>query len=175
MKSKIKTLQKEALMKKQLQRKVDQVATLTDKFKMAKTIVMFEYKGLSVANLTSLRSELHKENIDLKVYKNKITRRAAINAGFDALEPSLTGPLAVAISYDDVVAPAKIINEFAKKNKTVVITSGVIEAKVADQVAIMALANLPSRETLLTQLAAGLLMPVKEIAIGLNMLLETKE
>lgn len=55
------------------------------------------------------------------------------------------------------------------------ITSGVIEAKVADQVAIMALANLPSRETLLTQLAAGLLMPVKEIAIGLNMLLETKE
>ena len=62
-----------------------------------------------------------------------------------------------------------------RKNKTVVITSGVIEAKVADQVAIMALANLPSRETLLTQLAAGLLMPVKEIAIGLNMLLETKE
>lgn len=104
-------------MKKQLQRKVDQVATLTDKFKMAKTIVMFEYKGLSVANLTSLRSELHKENIDLKVYKNNITRRAAINAGFDALEPSLTGPLAVAISYDDVVAPAKIINEFAKKTK----------------------------------------------------------
>src|SRR5690606_38377903 len=151
----------------QLQRKVDQVATLTDKFTMAKTIVMVEYKGLSVANLTSLRSELHKENIDLKVYKNNITRRAAINAGFDALEPSLTGPLAVAISYDDVVAPAKLINEFAKKNKTVVITSGVIEAKVADQVAIMALANLPSRETLLTQLAAGLLMPVKEIAIGL--------
>lgn len=162
-------------MKKSMQRKVDQVSVLTDKFKMAKTVVMFEYKGLTVASLTSLRTELHKANIDLKVYKNNITRRAAINAGFDALEPSLVGPLAVAISYDDVVAPAKIINEFAKKNKTVVITSGVIEEKVADQAAIMALANLPSRETLLTQLAAGLLMPVKEIAIGLNMLLETKE
>ena len=162
-------------MKKSIQRKVDQVQTLTDKFKMAKTIVVFEYKGLDVANLTSLRTELHKENIDLKVYKNNITRRAAVAAGFDALEPSLTGPLAVAISYEDVVAPAKIINEFAKKNKTVVITSGVIEAKVADQAALMALANLPSRETLLTQLAAGLLMPVREVAIGLNMLSESKE
>ena len=105
-------------MKKQLQRKVDQVNKLTDKFKMAKTIVMFEYKGLSVANLTTLRTELHKANVELKVYKNNITRRAAANAGFDALEPSLVGPLAVAISYDDVVAPAKIISDFAKKNKT---------------------------------------------------------
>src|SRR5690606_24865576 len=118
---------------KSMQRKVDQVSVLTDKFKMAKTVVMFEYKGLTVASLTSLRTELHKANIDLKVYKNNITRRAAVLAGFDALEPSLVGPLAVAISYDDVVAPAKIINEFAKKNKTVVITSGVIEEKVADQ------------------------------------------
>lgn len=162
-------------MKKQLQRKVDQVNELTDKFKMAKTIVMFEYKGLSVANLTTLRTELHKANVELKVYKNNITRRAAANVGFDALEPSLVGPLAVAISYDDVVAPAKIISDFAKKNKTVVITSGVIEEKVADTAAIMALANLPSRETLLTQLAAGLLAPVRDIAVGLNMLVESKE
>src|SRR5690554_857825 len=174
MKSK-RNLKKEAHMKKQLQRKVDQVNELTDKFKMAKTIVMFEYKGLSVANLTTLRTELHKANVELKVYKNNITRRAAANAGFDALEPSLVGPLAVAISYDDVVAPAKIISDFAKKNKTVVITSGVIEEKVADTAAIMALANLPSKETLLTQLAAGLLAPVRDIAVGLNMLVESKE
>ncbi|WP_025725641.1 50S ribosomal protein L10 [Acholeplasma granularum] len=162
-------------MKKSIARKVELVDDLVNKFKMAKTIVMFEYKGLSVFNLTTLRTQLHKENIDLKVYKNNITRRAASIAGFDSLVESLVGPLAVAISYDDVVAPAKIINEFAKTNKTVVITSGVIEEKVADKNAIMELANLPSRETLLTQLAAGLLMPVKELAVGLNMLTEAQE
>jgi len=159
-------------MNKSIAKKVQEVETLAAKFQESKTVVVFEYKSLTVAALTSLRIELHKQNIDLKVYKNNITRRAAEIAGFGKLSESLVGPLAVAISYDDVVAPAKSIAEFAKKNKTVVIKSGVIEGSVASQAEMVALANLPSRETLLTQLAAGLLMPVKELSVGLNMLAE---
>src|SRR5690606_42128362 len=108
-------------------------------------------------------------------YKNNITRRAALQAGFGELSETLVGPLAVAISYDDVVAPAKSVADFAKKNKTVVIRSGVIEGKVVGNVELNQLANLPSSDTLLTQLAAGLLMPVKELAVGLNMLTEVSE
>ncbi|CDR31363.1 Vegetative protein 300 [Acholeplasma oculi] len=162
-------------MNKAITRKIEEVNLLVDKLKMAKTVVVFEYKGLTVSNFTGLRIDLHKQNMEVKVYKNNITRRAASLAGFGELSESLVGPLAVAISYDDVVAVAKTVSEFAKKNKTVVIRSGVIEGEVVGVDAMVALANLPSRETLLTQLAAGLLMPVKELAVGLNMLTETQE
>lgn len=162
-------------MNKAITRKIEEVNLLVDKLKMAKTVVVFEYKGLTVSNFTGLRIDLHKQNMEVKVYKNNITRRAASLAGFGELSESLVGPLAVAISYDDVVAVAKTVSEFAKKNKTVVIRSGVIEGEVVGTDAMIALANLPSRETLLTQLAAGLLMPVKELAVGLNMLTETQE
>ncbi len=153
-------------------RKQADVEILAEKFKIAKTVVVFEYAGLSVFDFTRLRTLLRKDNIDVKVYKNNITRRAATIAGYDALVESLVGPLAVAVSYDDVVAPAKTIFDFAKTSKTVVIRSGVIEGAVVADDAIISLANLPSRETLLTQLAAGLLTPVRELAVGLNMLTE---
>ena len=155
-----------------LARKQADVEVLAEKFRMAKTVVVFEYAGLSVFDFTKLRTLLRKDNVEVKVYKNNITRRAATVAGFEALTSSLTGPLAVAVSYDDVVAPAKTIFEFAKTSKTVVIRSGVIEGSVVADDAIISLANLPSRETLLTQLAAGLLTPVRELAVGLNMLTE---
>ena len=160
-------MQKEAIL-----RKIQEVETLAEKFKNSKTIVAFEYKGLSVSDFTKLRNTLRKENVEVKVYKNNITRRAAQVVGFDDLVGGLVGPIAIAISYDDVVAPAKHVFEFAKENKTVVIKSGVIEGKVVDKSALISLASLPSRETLLTQLAAGLLMPVQQVAVGLHMLTE---
>ncbi len=156
-------------------RKIETVDGLKEKFLESKTVVVFEYAGLSVANFTQLRSTLRKENVEVKIYKNNITRRAAELAGFGGLVESLTGALAVAISYDDVVAPAKIVYEFAKDNKVVAIRSGVIEGSVADQAALTALATLPSRETLLTQLAAGLLTPIREVTVGLHMLTEQLE
>ena len=161
-------------MNKAIVRKAKDVEILVEKLQTAKTVVVFEYSGLSVFNLTTLRTELHKQNIEVKVYKNNITRRAATLAGLEELSSSLVGPLAVAISYEDIVAPAKLVADFAKTNKQVVIRSGVIEGEVVGSTEINALANLPSRETLLTQLAAGLLMPIKELAIGLNMLTENQ-
>ena len=151
-------------------KKIEQVDELTAKFKEAKTIVSFDYPGLTVENFMKLRKQLRAANWECKVYKNNISRRAAIKAGFDALSPNLVGAKAIAISFDDVVAPAKIIYEFSKANKQVVIHSGVIEGSVVGLDGIMALATLPSREGLLTQLAVGLLTPLRELAVGLNMI-----
>src|SRR5690625_1655785 len=141
----------------------------------AKTIILFDYKGLTVDKFTELRSKLREEGNAVNVYKNNISRRAVTLAGYEGLSESFVGPKALVLGYEDVVSPAKILADFSKENKLVEIDGGVIEGKVVDKSAIMDLANLPSRETLLTQLAAGLLMPVREVAIGLNMLAEEQE
>ena len=111
----------------------------------------------------------------MQFYKNNITRRALIDAGYEKLAEKIVDRKVLAFSNDDVVAPARIIYNFAKTNKRVVLQAGIIEGKAASESDILALATLPSYETLLTQIAAGLLMPLKELAIGLNMLAEQKE
>lgn len=158
-----------------IKKKAAAVDALAEKLKEAKTAVVFDYKGLTVDQFTELRSLLRNEGCEVTVYKNNISRRASAMVGYESLAESFVGAKALILSFDDVVAPAKIIADFAKKNKVVNIEAGVIEGKVVAKDSIMDLANLPSRETLLTQLAAGLLMPVKEIAIGLNMIAEAQE
>ena len=155
-----------------IQKKASAVEALVEKLKVAKTAVVFDYKGLTVGQFTELRQLLRSEGCEVTVYKNNITRRASIAVGYESLAESFVGAKALILSYDDIVAPAKIIADFAKKNKVVNIEAGVIEGDVVAKEQIMELANLPSRETLLTQLAAGLLMPIKELAIGLNMISE---
>ena len=158
-----------------VQRKAVAVEALAERLKEAKTAVLFDYKGLTVEQFTDLRNQLRNEGCEVNVIKNNISRRASVAAGYEELADSFVGPKALILGFDDVVAPAKIIAEFAKANKVVEIEGGVIEGKVVARESIMELANLPSRETLLTQLAAGLLMPVREVAIGLNMLAEQQE
>jgi|SRR5690554_216939 len=158
-----------------VQRKAVAVEALAERLKEAKTAVLFDYKGLTVDQFTDLRNQLRNEGCEVNVIKNNISRRASVAAGYEELADSFVGPKALILGFDDVVAPAKIIAEFAKANKIVEIEGGVIEGKVVARESIMELANLPSRETLLTQLAAGLLMPVREVAIGLNMLAEQQE
>ncbi len=158
-----------------VKKKATEVDLLTQKLIDAKTVIAFDYAGLSVGNFTTLRNELRDAGCEVKVYRNNISKRASIKAGYDNLADSFVRAKALILSFDDVVAPAKIISDFAKKHKMVNIEAGVIEGKVVDKTGIAELANLPSRETLLTQLAAGLLMPIREIAIGLNMLADQKE
>jgi len=159
-------------MKNSVQKKIEAVELLKSSFVQAKTIVSFDYPGLTVDKFQQLRGELRKAGCVVKVHKNNISRRAASLAGFDGFAQSLTGPKAVTYSLTDPVIPAKVVFEFAKTNKEVVIGSGVIEGKDASVADITALANIPSREGLLTQLAVGLLTPVRELAIGLNMIVE---
>jgi len=153
-----------------LNKKISEVEELKQKFQNAKTIVVFEYHGLSDEQNKDIRRKLRAQKCEMKVYKNNIASRAAVLAGFAGLDEVFFGPKAVAISYEDVVAPAKVLFDYAKTNDKVVLTAGVIEGKVSDKEQIIALATIPSREVLLTQLAAGLLQPLQQLAVGLNMI-----
>ena len=156
------------------QKKAD-VEALTKKMQDAKTIVAFDYIGLTVEQFTSLRRQLREAGCEVQVIKNNISRRASEAAGYSDLAQYFKGPKAVAFSNGDVVAPAKIIYEFSKKNEVVKIQAGVVEGKVENDKGMIGLATLPSRETLLTMLAMGMLKPLTDLAVGLNMLTEKEE
>lgn len=158
-----------------ISRKQAEVAELCEKFKSAKTIVAFDYIGLTVAEFTNLRRELRKNGCEVKVYKNNISRRASEAAGFGELKQYLVGPTAIAYSETDTVAPAKVVYEFSKTNDKVALEAGVIEGKVAHTEEIQKLATIPSRETLLTMLAGAMLAPLRDLAIALNMKVEEAE
>lgn len=156
-------------------KKQEEVQALTEKMQASKTIVAFDYPGLSVFSFTELRNELRKAGCDVKVYKNNISRRASEAAGVGEFAEYLVGPKAIAFSESDVVAPAKVIHEFAKKNKAVQIQGGVVEGQVVGVEKIKELATLPSYETLLTMLAGSMLSPLTTMAVGLNLIVEQQE
>lgn len=158
------------MQKAAIERKAEQVTVLSEKLSKAVTVVAFDYPGLTVGQFTQLRNQLREAGCEVTVYKNNISRRASVAAGFDALADELVGAKALALSFEDVVAPAKIIYDFAKEYKVVKIQAGIIEGKYADIDQMNALATLPSKDILLTMLAVGMLTPVRELAIGLNMI-----
>ena len=159
-------------MRQAIKRKQEAVETLSSKLKDAVSVVAFDYPGLTVAEFTELRTQLRAAGVEAKVYKNNIVRRAAADAGFEEFSEVFTGPKAIAISTSDVVAPAKILNDFAKTHNQVVLYASIVEGAFMNVEQTITLANIPSREVLLTQLAVGLLTPVRELAIGLNMISE---
>src|SRR5690625_507939 len=130
-----------------IQAKEQIVQELTEKFKDSQATVLVDYRGLNVAEVTALRKELRDNNIDYKVYKNTMTRRAVANAELEELTDSLVGPTAVAFSKDDVVAPAKILHEFSKKHEALEIKGGVIEGRVATLDEIKELSTLDRKST----------------------------
>lgn len=160
------------MQKANIERKAEAVRELTEKLSRATTVVAFDYPGLTVEQFTKLRNQLREANCEVTVYKNNITKRASIAAGYEALADTFVGAKALAISYDDVVAPAKIVYDFAKESKIIKLAAGIVEGKYADLDMINELATLPSRETMLTMLAVGMLTPVRELAVGLNMISE---
>jgi large subunit ribosomal protein L10 len=161
-------------MKDIIKKKQEAVEVLAEKMQSAVSIVAFDYPGLTVESFTNLRIKLREAGCEAKVYKNNIARRASEKAGFKELGNVFTGAKAIAISYKDVVAPAKILSDFAKDNKQVVLTASIIEGLFMNQAQTLEIANIPSREVLLTQLAVGLLTPVRELAVGLNMISEAQ-
>ena len=119
-------------------------------------IVLTDYKGLDVTSINDLRRKLREANIEYQVVKNTLLVRAAEDTEVAVLKDHFKGPSAIAISYDDPVAPAKVLTQFAKDNKELEIKVGVLNGKVLDAQAIKALANLPSREVLLAQFLSTL-------------------
>jgi len=160
---------------KAIETKQQQVEQLTERFKEAKSIVIADYLGLTVDEVTQLRVELLKNGCEFNVIKNNIIRRAAQAAGYDDMIEHLTGPNAVALSHEDAVSAAKVIHDFAKDHKKLELKVGVVDGEYMDNERIKIIATLPNREELLTMFAGGLLQPIKEVAIGLTMHIENLE
>jgi large subunit ribosomal protein L10 len=144
------------------------VSEVQQKFTMSKSVILADYRGLNVMEVTELRKKLREAGVEYRVVKNTLTSRAAKAANIDGLDQFLSGPTALAFGIDDVVAPAKILADFAKDHKKLELKGGVLEGKVIDLDAVKQLANLPSREALLGQLAGMLQAPMRGLVTVLS-------
>ena len=150
------------------------VETIANKFKDSDSSVVVEYHGLTVAEITELRRNLRAENIDFKVYKNTMVRRAVESLGFDDLSKELTGPNAIAFS-SDATAPCRVLANFAKKHKNLVLKTGLIEGKHVNSDTINELAKLPNREGMIAMLLGCLQSPLVKFACAVKAVAESKE
>lgn len=130
------------------------VEDLKEKFATTKVVIVTDYQGLNVAQMTELRRKLSEAGVDYKVVKNTLLTRASQGTDAELLADVFKGPSGIAMSFDDPVAPAKVLTEFAKENKKLGIKAGVMDGKIMDGDAITALSKLPSREELLAQVLA---------------------
>jgi len=160
---------------KVLQEKQQLVAEVTAKLRESSCTVVADYRGLNVAQVTELRKQLREAGVEFQVLKNTLVRRATAEAELTELDAALTGPTAIAFSKDDVVAPAKVLSDFAKKNEKLKVKAGVVEGRVVDVAQISALANLPSREGLLSMLLSVLQAPVRNFALAVKAVGEKQE
>lgn len=151
------------------------VQEIAGKLKESVSTIVTDYRGLTVAEVTELRKQLREAGIDFKVYKNTLTRRATAEAGLSELDAYLTGPTAIAFSKNDVVAPAKILSEFAKSHEALEIKAGIIEGKLVQYEQIKAIADLPSREGLLSMLLSVLQAPIRNFALAVKAIAEKQE
>ena len=163
------------MMSSAIEAKKQIVQEIADKLKNSKATVVVDYRGLNVAEVTELRKQLREAGVEFKVYKNTLTRLAAESAEVAELNEALTGPNAIAFSTDDVIAPAKILNDFAKKHEALEIKAGVIEGNVATKEEVQALAELPSREGLLSMLLSVLQAPIRNLALATKAVADQKE
>ena len=151
------------------------VSEFADKIASAKSFVLVDYRGLNVAEDTSMRSELRKANVEYKVVKNRLILRAFVNAGYQGFDSVLEGPTAIAVSYDDAVAPAKIIVDNVKKTNKITVKGGVVEGKIMDAQGITKVASIPAKPVLVAQLLGMLQTPVRGLAVALSEIAKKKE
>ena len=149
---------------------IDEVSALAAK---AQTLVMAEYRGVTVADMTKLRSEARSNGVALSVLKNTLARRAVAGSGFEVAADQMTGPLIYGFS-EDAVAAAKVVADFAKTNDKLVIRGGVYGGKALDANGVKQLASIPSKEVLLAQLCGLLMSPVSRTAVVLGALAAKK-
>ncbi|MCF0105633.1 MAG: 50S ribosomal protein L10 [Holdemanella sp.] len=157
-----------------LAQKEANVNALTERMKNASSVVMVEYRGLTVAEVTELRRALRSEDVELQVYKNAIARRASDNLGYTAFSETLVGPNALAFGKDPV-APARVLAKFAKKHDKLVLKNGIVDGEVVDADTIQTLSALPNKEGMLAKFASCLNAPVIKFAMTVKALAEAKE
>jgi len=158
-----------------IKQKEVQVTEASQKMLDSKVIVAFEYQGLTVESFETLRKSVRSQGGEIVVLKNNISRRAASKNGHEKFAELLVGPKAILFSKNNIVEPAKALYDFAKKNNKVVVAGGIVEGADIDSAKFAELATLPSYETLLTQLAAGMLGTLSQLGVGLQQIIEKME
>lgn len=157
-----------------IQAKQQEVDAIAVKLRESSSTIIADYRGLNVAQVTLLRKELREAGIEFQVLKNSLVSRAAASANLNELDSVLTGPTAVAFG-SDIVAPAKILSNFAKKNDALKVKGGIVEGRFVDAAQVKALADLPSREGLLSMLLSVLQAPVRNFALAVKAVSDKNE
>ena len=149
------------------------IKKVTDLAAKAQTLVMAEYRGITVADMTKLRSDARSKGVTLGVLKNTLARRAVAGSSFEVVADQMSGPLIYGFS-EDAVAAAKVVADFAKTNDKMVIRCGAYNGKALDVDGVKQLASIPSREVLLSQLCGLLMSPISRTAVVLGALAKKK-
>src|SRR5690625_1889950 len=162
-------------MSKVIEAKKQVVTEIAEKLRESQTTILVDYRGLTVSEVTELRSQLREAGVEFKVYKNSMTRRAVEEVELTGLNDILTGPTAVAFSKDDIIAPAKILSNFAKDHEALEIKGGVVEGSVASLEQIKELADLPSYEGMVSMLLSVLQAPIRNFAYATKAVADQQE
>jgi len=155
-----------------LEQKQQIVKELAEKMKTATSGVLVDYKGITVADDTKLRSDLRKAGVDYAVVKNTLTSKACDIIGYEGLKNVLSGMTAMAISNSDPLAPAKILSEYAKKHENFVIKAGFVDGGVIDAVGVKDLAEIPSKEILIAKVMGSLQSSLYSFAYALQAIID---
>lgn len=158
-----------------LNQKKEEVAKLAAEIKEAKLVLLVDYRGINVEDVTNLRTTVRNTNASYRVIKNNITRRALAECGIEMEASVLEGPTAVIMTNEDYLEPTKAIYNFSKANEFYKIKGGVVEGKVMTAEEIITLAKLPSRDALLSMLAGALLGNISKLAVALDQVRVQKE
>ncbi|MCL2321453.1 MAG: 50S ribosomal protein L10 [Oscillospiraceae bacterium] len=162
-------------MNKNREIKEKKIEEIKEKLQKAQSAILVKYQGINVEKDTQLRKKLRESGVEYKIYKNTLMSMAAKELNLDGLAPYLHGPLAVAISYTDCTAPARIINEFAKDVKVLELKAGVVQGEIYDEEKVKQLADIPSREVLLSKLLGSFKAPISNLAVVLKAIADKKE
>ena len=158
-----------------LKQKEEEVKKLAEKLKEAKVILLTDYRGINVADVTKLRTDLRNANSEYKVIKNNIIKRALNENGENGLDELLEGPTAIVIGTEDYLEPSKVIYNYTKTNESYKIKGGIIDGKVMTAEEIITLAKLPSRQEIMAKLAGALLGNITKLAVALDAVKAQKE
>ena len=158
-----------------IKQKEEEVKKLAEKMKDASLVLLVDYRGINVADVTGLRAELRKSNSEYRVIKNNITRRALAECGLEGLDEQLEGPTAVVIGTEEYTTGPKIAHDFAKTHEFYQFKAGIMDGKAVSVDQVKKLASLPSKEVLLTQLASALIGNIRNLAVVLDQVAKKNE
>lgn len=143
-----------------LQLKQEVVKEVADKFEKAQSVIVIDYRGLTVEEVSKLRTDCRNAGVEYKVIKNNILKRAADSLNYQDMDDLFKGPTAVAFGFEDAVAPAKILSKFLKDTKKTEIKGGLLEGEVLDANGVERLATLPSKEELIAKMLGSMNAPI---------------